>query len=69
MAIVLEVSSEWLRGLDVPMEGFRYPKVYSEKYIIINRISEDPDLNEILNILIEMPADKLKTVKEMIQNL
>ena len=69
MAIVLEVAPDWLRGLDVPMEGFSYPNTYSEKYIIMNRISEDPDLKEIINILIEMPADKLKVVKEMIQNL
>lgn len=69
MAIVLEVETEWLRGIDVPMEGFRYSNAYSMEYIIMNRISEDSDLKDILNIIIELPANKLKSVKVMIQIL
>ena len=70
MAIILDVSSEWLRGLDVPMENPRSAdSIYEPANALIRKIFENDDLEEIVTILADMPSDKLKLVKEMIKNL
>lgn len=70
MAIVLDVSSGWLRGLDVPMENSRSAdSIYEPANAIIRKIIVINDLEEIVTILADMPSDKLKFVKEMIKNL
>lgn len=70
MAIVLDVSSEWLRGLDVPMENpHNVDSIYEPANAIIRKIFENDGLEEIVTILTDMPTDKLKLVKQMIKNL
>lgn len=70
MAIVPDVSSEWLRGRDVPMENPRSAdSIYEPANALIRRIFENDDLEEIVTILADMPSDKLKLVKEIIKNL
>ena len=70
MAIVLDVSSDWLQGLDVPMENPRSAdSIYEPANALIRKIFENDDLEEIVTILADMPSDKLKLVKEMIKNL
>lgn len=70
MAITLDVSSEWLRGLDVPMENpSSADSIYEPANALIRKIFENDDLEEIVTILADMPSDKLKLVKEMIKNL
>lgn len=60
MAIVLDVSSDWLRGLNVPMRESRCTdNIYSPADAIISKIFENAELEEIVTILTDMPSDKL----------
>ena len=70
MAIVLNMASDWLRGLDVTMENPRNANdIYAPANALISKIFENDDLEKIVTILADMPSDKLKLVKEMIKNL
>ncbi len=71
MAIVLDVDSEWLRGLDVPMKRVRCDDegIYSAGRNIMKRISEDAEFENIINILMNVSSDKLEAVKEKLQNM
>lgn len=69
MAQALNVNEAWLLGYDVPMDRSPMQKKNDELVILVNKMRNDPEFFEVVSKLASLPADKLASIKPLLDVL
>lgn len=69
LALALDVSDMWLEGYDVPMERSRKQKEIDFKNNLYKQISQDMDLLRTISQYYNLPDEKKKIVRDLVESL
>lgn len=69
LALALDVSDIWLEGYDVPMERSRKQKEIDFKNNLYKQISQDMDLLKTISQYYNLPDEKKKLVRDLVESL
>ena len=69
LARELNVTEMWLWGYDVPQERPLEQKKNDALVKVIARLRSDPDFNELVTQLDQLPADEYVSIKQLVSSL
>ena len=69
LALALDVSDMWLEGYDVPMERSQKQKEIDFKNNLYKKISQDMDLLKTISQYYNLPEEKQKTIRDLVDQM
>lgn len=69
LALALDVSDMWLEGYDVPMERSKKQKEIDFKNNLYKKIASDMDLLKTISQYYNLPEEKQKTIRDLVDQM
>ena len=69
LALALDVSDMWLEGYDVTMERSQKQKEIDFKNNLYKKISQDMDLLKTISQYYNLPEEKQKTIRDLVDQM
>ena len=69
LALALDVSDMWLEGYDVPMERSQKQKEIDFKNNLYKKIAQDMDLLKTISQYYNLPEEKQKTIRDLVDQM
>ena len=69
LAQALSVNESWLLGYNVPMERTPVQKRNDELVVLVQKMRNDPEFFEVVSKLAKLPADKIASIKPILEVL
>lgn len=69
LAQALDVTEMWLWGYDVPQERPPEQKKNDDRVKVIARLRNDPDFNELVTQINQLPDDQYANIKQLVSAL
>lgn len=69
LALALDVSDMWLEGYDVPLERSQKQKEIDFKNNLYKKIASDMDLLKTISQYYNLPEEKQKTIRDLVDQM